>query len=228
MTVRVIDIETTGIDAVTDAIVEVASVDLTHEKTITNRQETLVRPGIPVPPEASAIHHLVDQDLVSAPQLAEVIDRFKGADAYVAHNCSFERSFLDRHFGEVQWICTYKCALRIWPELVTHGNQSLRYHLGLVKPFGIDRATLTPHRALSDVIVTAAILVEMLARARWSELARWSDEPALMTVFAFDKYRGQRFDAVPEDYLRWIAEGSNELRDEVKFSARHWLRQRTG
>ena len=66
MTVRVIDIETTGIDPATDAIVEVASVDLTRDNAITNRQETLVRPGIPVPPEASAIHHLIEQDLVSA------------------------------------------------------------------------------------------------------------------------------------------------------------------
>ena len=48
-------------------------------------------------------------------------------------------------------------------------------------------------------------MVEMLNRARWSELVRWSDEPALMTVFSFGKYRGQRFDAAPEDYLRWIA-----------------------
>jgi len=46
MMVRVIDIETTGIDPAKDAIVEVASVDLTHEKAITNKQETLVRPGI--------------------------------------------------------------------------------------------------------------------------------------------------------------------------------------
>jgi len=37
MMVRVIDIETTGIDPAKDAIVEVASVDLTHEKAITNK-----------------------------------------------------------------------------------------------------------------------------------------------------------------------------------------------
>jgi hypothetical protein len=31
---------------------------------------------------------------------------------------------------------------------------------------------------------------------------------------------------VPEDYLRWIVEGQNELREEIKFSARHWLQRR--
>ena len=55
---------------------------------------------------------------------------------------------------------------------------------------------------------------------------QWSSEPALLTVFSVGKHRGERLDAVPEDYLRWIAEGPNELREEIKFSARHWLRQR--
>jgi exodeoxyribonuclease X len=94
MTVRCIDIETTGIDPAKDAVVEIASVDLLREGGITNCQNTLVRPALPVPPEASAVHHLIDADLVEAPSLEDVIGRFKGADAYVAHNCEFERSFL--------------------------------------------------------------------------------------------------------------------------------------
>jgi exodeoxyribonuclease X len=226
MTVRCIDVETTGIDPAKDAIIEIASVDVQRDGTITNKRETLAKPGVAVPAVASAIHHLIDADLVAAPDLEEVIDQFKGADVYVAHNCSFERSFLDQHLGETTWICTYKCALRIWPDLVSHGNQALRYHLRLVNPFGIDRATLNPYRALSDVIVTAAIFVEMLKHAKWGELVQWSEEPALLTVFGFGKHRGERFDAVPEDYLRWIVEGTNELREEIKFSARHWLQRR--
>jgi len=39
-------------------------------------------------------------------------------------------------------------------------------------------------------------------------------------------HRGERFNAVPEDYLRWIVEGQNELREEVKASARYWLERR--
>lgn len=69
MVVRVIDIETTGTDPVADAVIEVASVDVLADGTITNRQSTLVRPGIPIPPEASAAHHLIDEDLAGAPPL---------------------------------------------------------------------------------------------------------------------------------------------------------------
>ena len=226
MTLRIIDIETTGTDPVTDAIVEIASVDLLKDGTIAHQHSTLVRPPIPVPPESSAVHHLIDEDLAFAPRLDEVLDEFKGADAYVAHNADFERSFLERHLGAAKWICTYKCALRIWPDLLSHWNQALRYRLGLINPFNIDRYTLSPHRALSDAIVTAAVFREITTHATWPELVRWSSEPALLSVLRFGKHRGERFDAVPEDYLRWIVEGQNELRGEVKASARYWLDRR--
>jgi exodeoxyribonuclease X len=223
MTVRVIDIETTGTDPETDAIIEIASVDVLADGTIANQLSTLVRPGIPVPPEASAVHHLIDEDIANAPPLMDVVGMFRGADAYVAHNADFERSFLGPLMGEAPWVCTYKAALRIWPDLLSHSNQALRYRLGFVNPFGIDRHTLSQHRALSDAIVTAAVLTEVIKHAPWSDLVRWSSEPALLSVFRFGKHRGERFDAVPEDYLRWIVEGQNELSDDVKASARHWL-----
>jgi DNA polymerase III epsilon subunit-like protein len=118
------------------------------------------------------VHHLIDEDLAFAPRLGEVLDEFKGADAYVAHNADFERSFLERHLGDAKWVCTYKCALRIWPDLLSHSNQALRYRLGLIDPFNIDRHTLSPHRALSDAIVTAAVFREITKHATWPELVR--------------------------------------------------------
>jgi exodeoxyribonuclease X len=223
MTVRVIDIETTGTDAAVDEVIEIASVDVQANGTIANHLEALVCPPIPVPPEASAVHHLLYQDLTGKPPLKEVLPIFQGADAYVAHNAEFERTFLGKHLGDVPWVCTYKCALRVWPDFPSHSNQSLRYRLGLANPFGIDRHTLNPHRALSDAIVTAAVFVELTKRATWSDLVRWSAEPALHTRLPMGRHRGERFDAVPEDYLRWIVEGRNELREEIKASAAYWL-----
>src|ERR1700693_6172362 len=102
MIIRCLDSETTGLDATKDAIVEIASVDLRRDGSIVSTAETLVQPGIPVSPAASAIHHLIDDDLKCAPALADVIQRFVRADAYVAHNCSFEKSFLDRHIRRMR------------------------------------------------------------------------------------------------------------------------------
>jgi exodeoxyribonuclease X len=226
MTIRIIDIETTGIDPASDVIVEIASVDLLRDGTITNQMSTLVRPGIPVPPESSAVHHLIDADLAEAPRLEEVLDQFRGADAYVAHNADFERSFLEELLGDALWACTYKCALRIWPDLLSHSNQALRYRLGFINPFGIDRHALSPHRALSDAIVTASLFGEIIKHATWPEIVRWSSEPALLSVLRFGKHREERFDAVPIEYLRWIVEGPNELSYDVRWSAGYWLERR--
>lgn len=175
MTVRCIDIETTGTDPARDAIVEIGAVDLRRGNTITDFRETLVNPGVHVPAPASAVHHLIDADLATAPPLAEVMGQFASADAYIAHNCAFERSFLDRHLGgDPVWICTYKCALRVWPDSPSHGNQALRYQFGLINPLGVDRAKLMPHRALSDAIVTAAVFFELTKHATWPQLVHWS------------------------------------------------------
>jgi exodeoxyribonuclease X len=224
VTLRCVDIETTGTDPVMDAIVEIGSVDLRRDTTITNFREALVNPGVPVPPAASAVHHLIDADLATAPLLAEVKGQFAGADAYIAHHCTFERSFLDRHLGgDPIWVCTYKCALRVWPDLPSHGNQALRYHFGFINPLGVDRAKLMPHRTLSDAIVTAAVFFELTKHATWPQLVQWSYEPALLTYFRFGMHRGERFDAAPEDYLRWLVEGNHDLSEDVRFSARYWL-----
>ena len=226
MTLRCIDIETTGIEPSRDAIVEIASVDLQRDASITNFQETSVRPSIPVPAAASAVHHLIDADLAHAPHLEAVIYRFKRADAYVAHNCFLERSFIGPLVGDTIRVCTYKCALRVWPDLAAHGNQALRYHFGHINPLGVDRARLVPHRALSDAIVTAAIFFELIKHASWPELVRWSMEPALLTYLRFGMHRGERFDAAPGDYLLWLAEGAHDLSEDVRFSARYWLDRR--
>ena len=73
MTVRIIDVETTGTDPTKDAIIEIGSVDLVADGSITNQQSTLVRPGIPVPPESSAVHHLINADVAGAPPIMEVV-----------------------------------------------------------------------------------------------------------------------------------------------------------
>ena len=186
-----------------------------------------MRPGKAIPPGASAIHHIIDDDLKDAPPLGAVIDRFRGADFYVAHKCEFEESFFAAQGVELgPWICTYKCALRVWPELDGHSNQELRYALNRATPFpGYERGAISPHRAAFDVVVTAAIFEELIKKARWSELVHWSAEPALHTRFHFGKYRGRRYDEIAASdpsYLQWIVEKS-ELEEGIKHSARHWL-----
>ena len=55
MAIRVIDLETTGIDS-TDHVVEIGSVDLLPDGSIGRFQEYLIKPPCPIPAEARAVH----------------------------------------------------------------------------------------------------------------------------------------------------------------------------
>jgi hypothetical protein len=35
-------------------------------------------------------------------------------------------------------------------------------------------------------------------------------------------HRGEGYDAAPEDYLQWLAEGNHDLSEDVRFSAGYW------
>lgn len=230
MAIRLIDLETTGTDSAVDKICEIAALDLVRDSMGIvmpgKARQHLCNPGIPMPPQASAVHHLIDADLAHQPPLSAVIDEYRGADAYVAHNAPFEKGFLEPLLGTVTWICTYRVALRLWPDAPGHSNQTLRYWLGIVDPFGLDRTLIDPHRALSDCYVTGAIFVDMIRKARWGDMVRWSAEPALHTKLTFGKHRGERYDAVPADYLDWII-SQPEMDEDKKFSASHWLKLRS-
>lgn len=69
--VVVIDFETTGPDPSTCAPVEVGLVRFEQGQPVA-RWASLVNPGYPIPPEASAIHGITDADVQSAPAFADV------------------------------------------------------------------------------------------------------------------------------------------------------------
>ena len=66
-----IDLETTGIKVATDRIVELCIVRVNPDgtqKTMTLR----INPGIPIPPEVTAIHGITDEDVKDAPRFRDV------------------------------------------------------------------------------------------------------------------------------------------------------------
>jgi exodeoxyribonuclease X len=64
---RLIDLETTGTGP-DDHVVEIAAVDFIGSD-IQIVSSDLVRPPIPIPPEASAVHHITDDDVSGSPPL---------------------------------------------------------------------------------------------------------------------------------------------------------------
>lgn len=205
---RVIDTETTGLDPATCAVCEVALRDVTGRGEERRRFQSLINPGHPIPASASAIHHIVDADVAGAPTIGAIMPTIveTSADAFVAHSAFFDQSFL-RLPGI--WICTNRLAKHLFPELVAHSNEEVRYHLKVEVDTPKDTAS---HRAAADVAVTAAIFAAMLPMAleRWphmtcpADLAAELEKPCRLQKIPFTKVRGQPFDEVETGLLQWI------------------------
>lgn len=209
----VIDTETTGLNPDHDRVVEIAAVRYRDGYPF-ERLETFVDPGIPIPPEASAIHGITDATVRTAPYLAEVDERlreFVGDALVVAHNAPFDRAFLPLLGGD--WACSYRFARHLWPDAPSHKNQLLRYWLDIDVP---ELQGFGAHRATGDALVTGAIfqraITTYLDRAgheayiTTEDLIAYIDSPVPVTAFNYGrKHRGARIADVPTGYLQWVA-----------------------
>ncbi|MCS6827965.1 MAG: exonuclease domain-containing protein [Caldilinea sp.] len=93
-----LDLETTGLDADQDAIIEIGAVKFTTERVL-ERFATLVNPQRPIPPRITQITGIRNEDVAHAPTLDRVLPElraFVDAEVYavVAHNTGFDLGFL--------------------------------------------------------------------------------------------------------------------------------------
>ncbi len=152
--IAAIDVETTGLDAANDRVVEIAVV-LAEAGGVIARHGWLVDPERPIPRGASRVHGITDRDVRGAPTfraLAPTILRLlrhAGPIAPLAYNAPFDRGFLHAELGRAG-------ALR-WPERV-------RDPAAWLDPLRLARARLPhlPSRRLQEV---AAVLGLPMRRA---------------------------------------------------------------
>jgi len=235
---RVIDLETTGQGFADGGVVEVGWQDVARDaggvwSLRGDMGARLIRPEHPISPATSAIHHIVDEDMADAPawQFAapEVLQASPGPAplALVAHRAAFEQRWCKPALSrQARWICTYKCALRLWPEAPTHSNQGLRYWR---RPDGLDRERGLPaHRAGPDAYVTAHHVRDMLALADVTQLLAWSEEPALLVKVPFGPWRGRRWSELDEAALEQILAGGAGSNVDMAFTARTERQRRDG
>lgn len=220
--VRVIDLETGGNGP--NDVCEIGWQDVVIDECgkweVTDERGALfVNPGRPISPDTMAIHHILDAQVADAPfwkEIATTVLRPPGRiDALAAHRAAFEQRYCTPRFtGGTPWICTWKCALRVWPELPRFSNQMLRYQRmpnGLVHEIG-----LPAHRAMPDAYVTAHHLRDMLNQASLEDCLAWSSEPGLLPRVPAGPDRGKPWDRISLETLNaFIAD-----RDvDVRFSA---------
>jgi exodeoxyribonuclease X len=215
----VVDVETTGIDARCDRVVEVACVVVDRAGRRLAEFGSLVDPGIPIHPAARAVHGISDDDVRGAPRLAALqplLAALTAGAVVVAHNAAFDRGFLP-FLAARPWLCTLRFAKHMFPEAPRFANQALREYLRIEEPRLAGRR---PHRALADALVTSHILAACMRRA---EAAGLADDPVALAAapirlraLRFGRHRGQPIAALPADYLEWIlARGAGFSRDVV-------------
>lgn len=157
-----------------------------------------------------AVHHIAPAELEGLGTFdpAEWKAGLDDTTHLVAHNSAFEEQWIE--WG-LPWVCTYKCALRAWPDAPSHSNQALKYYLGHE-----DGPELyPPHRALPDAKVTALTFARLLELHEIEELVQWTREPRILTKMGFGKHKGTLLKDIPLDYLQWVRDPSKcEAADE--------------
>jgi len=200
MRLRVIDFETTGIpdEENEHSVVEAAYVDASTEDGFFSDYSSLVFASTEMSIEALAVHHI--NDFTGAISWADAQEALTSSDVvYVAHNADFEKQFFNPEGS--QWIDTWKCALKLYPNAPRHTNQVLKYFLNIRD----DILDHPPHRALPDCYVTAKILKVMLEKVSVNDMIRVSNEPPYLTKISFGKHAGEKFKDLPPSYLDWLS-----------------------
>ena len=160
----VVDCETTGTDPAVDEIVSLAIVRLDADGVETARYVSLVRPSCPIPPGATAVHGIGDEDVARAPCFAEIareVLAFLDGAVFVAHNAAFDLGMLQHAFARAGAdyrpagvACTLDAFRLLEPRELSHRLESICGRRGITLG--------SAHEALGDVVATAALLRVLL------------------------------------------------------------------
>ena len=167
----VFDVETTGLSAVYDTIIELAAVKIKNGEII-DRFESFANPHKPLSATIINLTSITDDMLQDAPEVEAVLKRFHRwtEDAiFVAHNASFDMGFLNAGYKKVGLekatnpvIDTLELGRLLYPELKNHRLNTLAKKL--------DVELTQHHRAIYDAEATGYIFLKMLRDAAEKEI----------------------------------------------------------
>jgi len=152
-----LDIETTGLDARSDSIIEIGAVRFSGAR-IESEWTTLVNPGKPIPSFISQLTGITNEMVRNAPPVKAVIQEladFVGDSPVLGHNIRFDLSFLQQHkiLLQNEALDTYELASVLLPSASRYNLGALGQHLGILLP--------ATHRALDDARVTHGIFTRL-------------------------------------------------------------------
>lgn len=216
--IRVIDFETSGFEPSEGAeVCEVGLYDVNLEEHRIEAPDWWFCSVKAMPPEVRAVHHISFDECKNASPFNPERMFSQPCDAIAAHNAEFETKFFQ---SPVPVICTYKSALRVWPDAPSHSNGALRYWLE-------DHVLTQPaHRAGPDTYVTAHILLALFnAGATGKEMVAWTKEPRLLPKCTLGKFRGKPWSEVEAGFLGWMLRQPT-MEADLKWNAEREIARR--
>ena len=156
-----LDLETTGLDAQKDAIIEIGAVKFQGGKMLDTFQR-LVNPQRRISPFIASLTGIRQRDLDRADTIERVAPSFitfVGASPLIAHNADFDLGFL--RAGGIDFanpvVDTFDLAYVVRPDAPSYSLENMAQSLELPH----DR----PHRALDDAIATKMLFLSLLEDA---------------------------------------------------------------
>lgn len=156
-----LDLETTGVDAQRDAIIEIGVARFRRDERL-DVFSTFVDPGRHIPRDITTLTGITDQDVRGAPHLYDVLPdlvRFVGEHPIVGHSVDFDLRFLQQHSQHFdnEYQDTFELAGVILPEADRYSLRRLAQMLGVE----LEKA----HRALEDAQASYRVFRAMLLKA---------------------------------------------------------------
>ncbi len=197
-----LDLETTGLHAEQDAILEVAAIKF-QGSTILDKMETLISPGRSIPFRVQRLTGITPQHVADAPDfksIARQLQLFLSDYPIVGHSIPFDVGFLRRQ-GLVRnnpLIDTFELAAVLLPSLPS-------YNLGQVAQALDIRVASERHRAMVDSLLAMQVFLALHQRLQDVDLALLKDlanldAPRTWPLLAF--FRQELLDRIARDDLQ--------------------------
>jgi len=158
------DLETTGLYARRDRIIEIGAVRMKNGQEI-DRFQTFVDPGCRLEKRTTELTGITDDMLRGAPKIQEVLPKFLefvGGSVLVAHNADFDTTFIQHACKQqgIPYTLTSVDTLTISQNILTHLH---KFSLDVVaKDF--DMADFNHHRAGDDALVCGRIMGKLMEK----------------------------------------------------------------
>jgi DNA polymerase III subunit epsilon len=157
------DIETTGGNAFTDKITEIA-IYLHDGDKVVDQYSTLINPGRSIPPFVQNLTGITDEMVSGAPAFCDVAEQIKKLTEsciFVAHSSQFDYSFIRQEFKSVGYdfkrpsLCTVSFSRKMMPGHRSYGLAALCERLNI--------NNTSRHRATGDALATVSLFEMLMA-----------------------------------------------------------------